>query len=195
MTRQGKHHTVRSDLTGLTLLIITTKQSTTFYGKMYGKVQYRTPIPSHVPVKVNTVTCAGKGFVTPNKHDELPHSFYSTKDNNNYQQWENTVRRKCEYGVFQITSRRRVIWKIPYSHFRSHSIHIVENYKNSWNCSKMTVFFMFTLCKMARKTHVHTLQWCFLKNSSNRRKVWTWVFLATLQSVNMTNCSTVSVLE
>ena len=46
-----KHHTVRSDLTGLTLLIITTKQSDTFYGKMYGKVQYRTPIPSHVPVK------------------------------------------------------------------------------------------------------------------------------------------------
>ena len=87
MTRQGKHHTVRSDLTGLTLLIITTKQSVTFYGKMYGKVQYRTPIPSHVPVKVNTVTCAGKGFVTPNKHDELPHSFYSTKDYNNYQQW------------------------------------------------------------------------------------------------------------
>ena len=38
MTRQGKHHTVRSDLTGLTLLIITTKQSVTFYGKMYGKV-------------------------------------------------------------------------------------------------------------------------------------------------------------
>ena len=35
----------------------------------------------------NTVTCAGKGFVTPNKHDELPHSFYSTTDNNNYQQW------------------------------------------------------------------------------------------------------------
>ena len=53
---------------------------------MYGKVQYRTPIPSHVPVKVNTITCAGKGFVTPNKHDELPHSFYSTTDNNNYQQ-------------------------------------------------------------------------------------------------------------
>ena len=51
MTRQGKHHTVRSDLTGLTLLIITTKQSITFYGKMYGKVQYHTPIPSHVPVK------------------------------------------------------------------------------------------------------------------------------------------------
>ena len=39
------------------------------------------------------------------------------------------MRRKCEYGVFQI----------PYSHFRSHSIHIEENYKNSWNCSKMTV--------------------------------------------------------
>ena len=58
----------------------------TFYGKMYGKVQYLTPILSHVPVKVNTVTCAGKGFVTPNKHDELPHSFYSTTDNNNYQQ-------------------------------------------------------------------------------------------------------------
>ena len=36
---------------------------------------------------VNTVTCAGKGFVTPKKHDELPHSFYSTTDNNNYQQW------------------------------------------------------------------------------------------------------------
>ena len=52
MTRQGNHHTVRFDLTGLTLLIITTKQSVTFYGKMYGKVQYRTPIPSHVPVKV-----------------------------------------------------------------------------------------------------------------------------------------------
>ena len=94
MTRQGKHHTVRSDLTGLTLLIITTKQSVTFYGKMYGKVQYRTPIPSHVPVKVNTVTCAGKGFVTPNKHDELPHSFYSTTDNNNYQQ---CILQGCEY--------------------------------------------------------------------------------------------------
>ena len=74
MTRQGKHHTVRSDLTGLTLLIITTKQSVTFYGKMYGKVQYRTPIPPHVLVKVNTVTCAGKGFVTSNIHDELPYS-------------------------------------------------------------------------------------------------------------------------
>ena len=86
MTRQGKHHTVRSDLTGLTLLIITTKQSFTFYGKMYGKVQYRTPIPSHVPVKFNTVTCAGKGFVTPNIHDELPHSFFSTRDNSNYLQ-------------------------------------------------------------------------------------------------------------
>ena len=80
-------NTVRSNLTGLTLLIITTKQSITFYGKMYGKVQYRTPIPSHVPVKVNTVTCASKGFVTPNEHDELPHSFYSTTDNNNYQKW------------------------------------------------------------------------------------------------------------
>jgi hypothetical protein len=33
---------------------------------MYGKVQYHTPIPPHVPVKVNTVTCAGKGFVTSN---------------------------------------------------------------------------------------------------------------------------------
>ena len=31
-------------------------------------------------------TCAGKGFVTPNKHDELPHSFCSTMDNNNYRQ-------------------------------------------------------------------------------------------------------------
>ena len=40
-----------------------------------------------MPVKFNTVTCAGKGFVTPNKQDELPHSFYSTTDNNNYQQW------------------------------------------------------------------------------------------------------------
>ena len=84
MTRQGKHHTVRSDLTGLTLLIITTKQSVTFYGKMYGKSQYRTPIPLHVPVKVNTVTCAGKGFVTLNIHDELPYSFFSTKDNSNH---------------------------------------------------------------------------------------------------------------
>ena len=53
---------------------------------MYGKVQYRTPIPPHVPVKVNTVTCAGKGFVTPNIHDELPHSFFSTTDNSNYLQ-------------------------------------------------------------------------------------------------------------
>ena len=87
MMRQGKHHTVRSDLTGLTLLIITTKQSVTFYGKMYGKVQYHTPIPSHVPVKVNTVTCAGKGFVTPNIHDELPHSFFSATENSNYLQW------------------------------------------------------------------------------------------------------------
>ena len=44
MTRRRKHHTVRSNLTGLTLLIITTKLSVTFYGKMYGKVQYRTPV-------------------------------------------------------------------------------------------------------------------------------------------------------
>ena len=36
-----------------------------------------------MPVKVNTVTCAGKGFVTPNSHDELPHSFLSTTDNSN----------------------------------------------------------------------------------------------------------------
>ena len=57
-----------------------------FYIRYYTTVQYRTPITSHVPVKVNTVTCAGKGFVTPNKHDELPHSFYSTTDNNNHQQ-------------------------------------------------------------------------------------------------------------
>ena len=77
MTRQGKHHTVRSNLTGLTLLIITTKQSVTFYGTMYGKVQYRTPIPSHVQVKVNTVTFAGKGFVNPNIHDEIPYRFYN----------------------------------------------------------------------------------------------------------------------
>ena len=103
MTRQGKHHTVRSDLTGLTLLIITTKQSVTFYGKMYGKVQYRTPIPSHVPVKVNTVTCAGKGFVTPNKHDELPHSFYSTTDNNNYQQWALFAETYCK--IIYLTGR------------------------------------------------------------------------------------------
>ena len=26
---------------------------------------------------LNTITCAGKGFVTPNKHDELPYSFYN----------------------------------------------------------------------------------------------------------------------
>ena len=59
-------------------------------------------------------------------------------------QWENTVRRKCEYGFFhitnakkscEITSQRRVIWQVfgmsdlenPYSPFRSHSILIVEN--------------------------------------------------------------------
>ena len=42
---------MRSDITGLTLLIITTKQSVTFYGKMYDKFQYRTAVPSHVPVK------------------------------------------------------------------------------------------------------------------------------------------------
>ena len=68
---------------------------------------------------------------------------------------------------------------------------IVENY---YNTETVVQFVMFTLCKVGRKTHVHTLQWCFLKNSSNRRKVGTWVFLVTLQSVNMTNCSTVSVL-
>ena len=101
MKRQGKHHTVRSDLTGLTLLIITTKQSVTFYGKMYGKVQYRTPIPSHVPVKVNTVTCAGKRFVTPNKHNELPHSFFSITGNNNYQQC--SLPSKKIWGVVDIT--------------------------------------------------------------------------------------------
>jgi 2-acylglycerol O-acyltransferase 2 len=39
-----------------------------------------------VPVKVNTVTCDGKGFVTSNIHEELPHSFYSTTDNSNYLQ-------------------------------------------------------------------------------------------------------------
>ena len=82
MTRQGKNHTVRSNLTGLKLLIITPQQSVTFYGKMFGKIQYRTPIPSHVLVKVNTVICAGKGFVTTDIHDELPYS----KNDNNYQQ-------------------------------------------------------------------------------------------------------------
>ena len=126
MTRQGKHHTVRSDLTGLTLLIITTKQSVTFYGKMYGKVQYRTPIPSHVPVKVNTVTCAGKGFVTPNKHDELPHSFYSTTDNNNYQQWSFlwyslqtriwVMREYCEEDMWVLCFPHHKCWKSLSNH-------------------------------------------------------------------------------
>ena len=36
-----------------------------------------------------------------------------------------------EYCEEEITRLRLVIWKTPYSHFRSHSIHIVENYKNS----------------------------------------------------------------
>ena len=54
---------------------------------MYSKVQYHNQY-RHMLVKVNTVTCAGKGFVTPNKREELPDSFYSTTDNNNYQQWE-----------------------------------------------------------------------------------------------------------
>ena len=40
-----------------------------------------------MPVKVNTVTCDSKGFVIPNIHDELPHSFFSTRDNSNYQQF------------------------------------------------------------------------------------------------------------
>ena len=39
-----------------------------------------------MPVKVNTVTCAGKGFVTPHIHDELPHRFFITTDNSNYLQ-------------------------------------------------------------------------------------------------------------
>ena len=46
----------------------------------------------------------------------------------------------------QITSRRRVIckeflawviWKTPYSHFRSHSIDIVENYKYAYSQKKL----------------------------------------------------------
>ena len=41
-----------------------------------------------MPVKVNTVTCASKGFVIPNIHDELPHSFFSTRDNHFYKEAE-----------------------------------------------------------------------------------------------------------
>jgi hypothetical protein len=41
---------------------------------MYGKVQYRTQIPSNVPGKVNTITFADKGFITPDIHDELTYS-------------------------------------------------------------------------------------------------------------------------
>ena len=87
MTLQGKHHTVRSDLTGLTLLIITTKQSVTFYRKMYGKVQYHTPIPSHVPVKdlsppinmMNYLTVSTVLRIIIIINNELYHTFYRKK--------------------------------------------------------------------------------------------------------------------
>ena len=57
--------------------------------------------------------------------------------------------------------------------------------KNLWNYNKMMVFLMFTLCKVARKTYVHTLKWCFFKICqivmkweheffSPLYKVWTW---------------------
>ena len=78
-----------------------------------------------------------------------------------------------------------VIWKNPYSHFRYHSIHIVENYKTELSLYKVLVKVMFTLYKMAIKTLVHTLQrfddfFFTKKKSSNHFKVLTWVFLATL---------------
>jgi hypothetical protein len=58
---------------------------------------------------------------------------------------ENTVSRKCEYGVLEIKNVKsrvedelldktfvsRVISKTPYSHFRTHSISIVEKYKQA----------------------------------------------------------------
>ena len=147
MTRQGKHHTLRSDLTGLTVLIITTKQSVTFYGKMYGKVQYRTPIPSHVPVKVNTVTCAGKGFVTPNKHDELPHSFYSTTDNNNYQQWYSPIKLRKIRMIFDVENQILAFfdvyfWPFNKSHEKINAIFVASIWnvfiKFHWHDEKFT---------------------------------------------------------
>ena len=50
--RKTSYHEVRSHW----IDIVDNYNQVTFYGKMYGKVQYRTPIPSQVPVKVNTVS-------------------------------------------------------------------------------------------------------------------------------------------
>ena len=61
---------------------------------------------------------------------------------------------------------------------------IVENY---YNTETVVQFVMFTLCKVARKTHVHTLRRFDEFFKKHHCKVWTWVFLAILQSVNMKN--------
>ena len=69
----------------------------------------------------------------------------------------------------QITSWRQVICKEfwhewfrkPYTHISDLTVFTLwklQICKKLWNCSKMMVFFMFTLCKVSRKTHAHTLQ-------------------------------------
>ena len=91
--------------------------------------------------------------------------------------WENTVRRKFEYGVFQITNAKNLVksrvedeWIVrnfwherfgkphtPISDLTVFTLLKTTNSnkvrKNSWNYSKV----VYTLYKVLSKTHVHTL--------------------------------------
>ena len=93
-------------------------------------------------------------------------------------QWDNTVRRKCEYGVFQITNAKNLVksrvedeWFVknfwhewfgkPHTHISDLTVltllkttNMHKMRKNLWNCSKVL-----------SKTHIHTLHFtkCWVK--------------------------------
>ena len=101
-----------------------------------------------------------------------------TLTNVSIQYWDNTVRRKCEYWVFQITNAKNLVksrvedkWFVknfwhewfgkPHTHISDLTVltllkttNMHEMRKNLWNCSK--VF---------SKTHIHTLHFtkCWVK--------------------------------
>ena len=116
------------------------------------------------------------------------------------------MRRKCEYGVFQITNAKNLVksrvedeWFVrnfwhewfgkPHTHNSDLTVltllkttNIYKVRKNSWNC-----------CKVLSKTHVHTLHFtkCWVKLMYTLykvlskthvhtlwSKVWTWVLLS-----------------
>ena len=128
----------------------------------------------------------------------------TTKIKDIFLQWENTVRRKCEHGFFQITNAKKsrvfdswfdkilawVMCKNPSSQFQSHSIHIVENCKYTHIEKKLVkqqqsdgIFHVHTFKRWVKLvfTLVDNLtKETSLENLSNCYKAWTWVLLIFL---------------